>query len=113
MPLRCVPPQNRPTAAELTTCRPFMARELALLPNVQMMLCLGGIAFEQTLRLFREQGTDVPRLKFNHGAHYELGTDSPDLLCCYHPSLQNTNTGRLTPEMMDEVLARVRYYLRP
>ncbi len=127
MPLRCVPPQNRPTAAELHTCRPFMAREIALLPNVQVILCLGGIAFAQTLRLLREIGCDVPRWKFAHGAQFELthpcegSTDGasafslglPTLLCCYHPSLQNTNTGRLTPAMMDEILARAQALLRP
>lgn len=125
-PLRCVPPQNRPTAEELNTCRPFMGRQLALLPNVQVILCLGGIAFEQTLRVLREQGHDMPRLKFGHGAHYVLdlanagsGANleqdaSPGvgrvyhLLGCYHPSLQNTNTGRLTPDMMDAVLAQAR-----
>ena len=120
MPLRCAPPQNRPTAAELATCRPFMAREIALLPNVQAILCLGGIAFEQTLRLLREQGHDVPRLKFAHGAHYVVETREPSqgsnaprhLLCCYHPSQQNTNTGRLTADMMDAVLAQARSLIR-
>lgn len=117
-PLRCVPPQNRPTAEELHTCRPFMGRELALLPNVQVLLCLGGIAFEQTLRLLREQAYDVPRLKFGHGSHYVVGPAHGtgrrfDLLGCYHPSRQNTNTGRLTPEMMDTVLAQARALLRP
>lgn len=124
MPLRCVPPQNRPTAEELNTCRPFMAREVALLPSVQVILCLGGIAFAQTLLLLREQGHDVPRLTFAHGAHYETRpADQPGdpgqglrqpyhLLCCYHPSQQNTHTGRLTPEMMDDVLATARTLLR-
>lgn len=126
MPLRCAPPQNRPTAAELDTCRPYMAREIALLPNVQVILCLGGIAFDQTLRLLREMGCDMPRWKFAHGAHYELtkpcegatnlglapSQGSFTLLCCYHPSLQNTNTGRLTPDMMDGVLAQARVLLR-
>lgn len=111
MPLRCVPPQNRPTAVELTRCRPFMARELALLPNLQAILCLGGIAFEQTLRVLRETGMDAPRWKFAHGAHYELD-DSLHILGCYHPSLQNTNTGRLTPDMIDEVLAQARRTFR-
>ena len=111
MPLRCVPPQNRPMANELTTCRPFMARELALLPNMQVILCLGGIAFDQTLRVLREMGMDAPRWKFAHGAHYTLD-DTVHLLGCYHPSLQNTNTGRLTPAMIDDVLAQARSLLR-
>lgn len=123
MPLRCVPPQNRPAAAELDTCRPFMEREIALLPNVQVILCLGGIAFDRTLRLLRDLGYDAPRTKFAHGARYDLepsgeaqnpAWDRPlILLCCYHPSLQNTNTGRLTPAMMDEVLAQARRLMHP
>ena len=116
MPLRCVPPQNRPVADELNSCRPYMEREIALLSRVQVILCLGGVAFEQTLRTLREMGMDVPRLKFSHGARYEIGGSAGDadplsdkweqlsVLCCYHPSLQNTNTGRLTPAMMDGVL---------
>ncbi len=113
MPVRCVPPQNRPTAQELDACRPFMAREIALLPHVQVVLCLGRIAFEHYLRFLREAGHDTPRLAFAHGAHYSLGNDLPELLCSYHPSLQNTNTGRLTPAMLDDVLAQARALLRP
>ncbi len=117
-PLRCVPPQNRPTAEELATCRPFFVREMTLLPNTQGIVCLGGIAFDQTLRLLRDSGLDVPRWKFAHGAEFELQTGGSELLSrdsevvhilgCYHPSLQNTNTGRLTPEMMDDVLVRAK-----
>ena len=113
MPVRCVPPQNRPTAQEIDNCRPFMAREIKLLTNVQVVLCLGQIAFERYLRFLRETGHDAPRLAFGHGAQYSLGRELPDLLCSYHPSLQNTNTGRLTPAMLDGVLAQVRARLQP
>ena len=92
---RCAPPQNRPTPAELDNCRPFLAREITLLPNVQIMLCLGHLAFEGAQRVLREMGASVPRLAFEHGKLYELGEGLPQLMACYHPSLQNTNTGRL------------------
>jgi uracil-DNA glycosylase family 4 len=123
MPLRCVPPQNRPVADELNACRPYMAREIALLPRVQVLLCLGGVAFEQTLRTLRGMGMEIPRMKFSHGAQYEIEGSAGDadplagrwkrlsVLCCYHPSLQNTNTGRLTPDMLDRVLNEARLLL--
>ena len=105
---RCVPPQNRPTAAELANCRPFLLRELALLDKVQVVIALGHIAFDGYLRALHEQGHDLPKLKFQHGARIELPTGLPLLLPCYHVSRQNTNTGRLTAEMLDAVLAMAR-----
>ncbi|RME52126.1 MAG: uracil-DNA glycosylase [Caldilineae bacterium] len=109
---RCVPPKNRPTAAELANCRPFLQRELALLPRVQVVVTLGRIAFDGYLRALREMGHALPRLQFAHGAHHILPEGLPHLLCSYHPSLQNTNTGRLTPAMMDEIFARAQALLR-
>ena len=102
---RCVPPQNRPTAAELANCRPFLLRELALLDTVQVVIALGHIAFDGYLRALREQGHELPARKFQHGARIELPAGLPLLLPCYHVSRQNTNTGRLTPDMLDAVLA--------
>ena len=102
---RCVPPQNRPTAAELVNCRPFLLRELALLDKVQVVIALGHIAFDGYLRALREQGHELPARKFQHGARIELPAGLPLLLPCYHVSRQNTNTGRLTPDMLDAVLA--------
>lgn len=110
---RCAPPQNKPTTAELDTCRPFLARELTLLPNPQILFCLGHLAFEGTLRVLREAGANVPRFKFAHGAYYEMGEGWPSVMACYHPSQQNTNTGVLTPAMMDAVLAQAKTRLRP
>ncbi len=108
---RCAPPKNRPTAAELANCLPYLQTELQLLPNASVILALGGIAFDYTLRALRNLGTPVPRPKpkFAHGAVVDLGRYT--LLGCYHPSQQNTFTGRLTPEMMDAVLGRVRLLL--
>ena len=105
---RCVPPQNKLVAQELHNCRPFLVRELEALPNVRAIMPLGGIAFEATLRALRDMGHDIPRHKFAHGVLVELPDGLPPLLPSYHVSLQNTNTGRLTPEMFDDVLNRVK-----
>jgi uracil-DNA glycosylase family 4 len=112
---RCAPPDNRPTPQELNNCRPFLAHELALLPTTQVMVGLGQIAFDGCVRLFREAGHTLPSLKFGHGLHYPLrsltSANLPHLVGCYHPSRQNTQTGRLTPAMMDEVFALTRSLL--
>ncbi len=104
---RCAPPQNKPTATEIATCRPFFEREFALMPQLQVMLALGGLAFNQSVKLLQANGYDLPRLKFQHGLHHPLTRPSDvgphHLLACYHPSRQNTQTGRLTPAMLDEV----------
>ncbi len=105
---RCAPPQNRPTGEELANCRPFLARELALLGNAQVVLALGQVAFAGYLLLLREQGVAIPRLKFAHGAQYTLSPTLPRLVAAYHPSRQNTQTGRLTMEMFDAVLESAR-----
>lgn len=101
---RCAPPDNKPTHEELLTCRPFLERELALLP-VQTVLALGKIAFEGLLALWRDQGHAIPALPFAHGARYDLGGGLPQLRASYHPSRQNTQTGRLTLGMFDAVFA--------
>ncbi len=105
---RCAPPQNRPTAAELANCLPYLEAELRALPRVRVLMALGGIAFEYSLRALRSLGEAMPRPKpkFAHGAEVVIGRYT--LLGCYHPSQQNTFTGRLTPAMMDAVLARAR-----
>ncbi len=113
---RCAPPDNRPTAEELNTCRPYLAREWALMPQIRVVLALGQIAFDGCQRLLREMGyEDLPRLKFGHGLHYSLSsasaTETRHLIASYHPSRQNTQTGRLTPAMLDQVFALVRSLL--
>jgi uracil-DNA glycosylase family 4 len=111
---RCVPPGNRPTAEEIATCRPFLAREWTLMPQTRVILALGQMAFDGCLRLLREVGyDDVPRLKFGHGLSYSISspTGSRHLVASYHPSRQNTQTGRLTPAMLDEVFALARSLL--
>ena len=115
-PVRCAPPDNRPTPEEFDRCRPFFAREWALLREVRVVLALGGLAWTSALRVLGEHGAAVPRPApvFGHGA--EVVLDVPErgrvtLLGSYHVSRQNTNTGRLTPAMFDAVLGRARRLL--
>ena len=108
---RCAPPGNRPTAEEFETCRPYLLREMELLTRVRVVLALGQLAFDGVQRAWREQGHAVPRMRFKHGAWFEPGEGLPVLAASYHPSRQNTNTGRLTEAMLDQVFNRIRSYL--
>jgi uracil-DNA glycosylase family 4 len=107
--VRCAPPANRPTPGERDACLPWSVRELELLPGVRLILCLGGFAWDAALRLRAAAGMAVPRPKprFGHGVLFDDGSRLP-LLGCFHPSQQNTFTGKLTAEMLDAVLARAR-----
>ena len=106
--VRCAPPANRPTPAERDTCLPYAVRELALLRRARAIVCLGGFAWDAALRILARRGGEVPRPRprFGHGAQALVG--DVVLLGCYHPSQQNTFTGRLAPGMMEEVLRRAR-----
>jgi uracil-DNA glycosylase family 4 len=109
--VRCAPPANRPTPAEREECQPWSVRELRLLENVRVILCLGAFAWDAALRLtvaIADPPTSLPRPrpKFGHGA--EFAGERYALLGCYHPSQQNTFTGKLTEPMIDEVLQRAR-----
>ncbi|MDF1594966.1 MAG: uracil-DNA glycosylase [Acidimicrobiia bacterium] len=110
---RCAPPANKPTGEELTLCRPWLEAELDLLDRVQVVVPLGGLAFNQMLRIYSDRGVAVPkpRPKFGHGVAVELGPGGPVLLASYHPSQQNTFTGRLTEQMLDAVFERARSLL--
>ncbi|MEJ7875723.1 MAG: uracil-DNA glycosylase, partial [Solirubrobacterales bacterium] len=101
--VRCAPPDNKPTPAERDECVPYLARELALLSGARVLLCLGGFAWDGVLRTLRAAGLEAPRPKprFGHGAQAEVRPY--ELLGSYHPSQQNTFTGRLTEEMLDGV----------
>ncbi|MEQ7849178.1 uracil-DNA glycosylase [Nocardioides kribbensis] len=110
--VRCAPPQNRPTPAERDTCAPWLDRELALVgEHVRVVVALGAFGWAAALGGVRRAGWQVPRpaARFGHGAQARLvrpdGEEVP-LLGCYHPSQQNTFTGRLTEPMLDEVLGR-------
>jgi uracil-DNA glycosylase len=106
---RCAPPDNKPTPAELANCATWLDQELALLTGLRVVVCLGHIAWNGFLQHLRRQGhelraTDFP---FRHGVEYKM-PGGITLLGSYHPSLQNTNTGRLTREMFLDIFARAR-----
>lgn len=109
--VRCAPPDNRPTTEERDTCSPWIEGELRLLADhVRVVVALGGYGWDATLRSYAALGWRVPRPKprFGHGAEATISGDgrSVTLLGCYHPSQQNTFTGRLTEQMLDDVLGR-------
>ena len=106
-PCRCAPPDNKPLPEELARCAPFLDRELALLP-LKVVLALGGIAWNATLTWMQRTGVAIPtpRPAFGHGAELAL-PGAPVLVGSYHVSQQNTQTGRLTPAMFDDVMAQV------
>jgi uracil-DNA glycosylase len=102
---RCAPPGNRPTPEERDACLPFLARELELLADARVVLALGAFAWDGVLRALASMGHAAkPRPKFGHGAEAEVGPYR--LVGCFHPSQQNTFTGKLTPAMLDAVLAQ-------
>lgn len=112
--LRCAPPNDRPTAAELERCRPFLEEELGLLAGVRAVLALGRVAFDGYARAIGSaEGSARSRLAFRHGARYDLGDGLPTLFASYHPSPRNTNTRRLTAEAFTGVLADIRDHLGP
>ncbi len=111
--LRCAPPRNKPLPEELQNCEPYLRSELELLKRVRAVLVLGRIAFDTYLRLVWRRDSFPPRssLRFAHGAGYSLPEGLPRLFASYHPSQQNTQTGKLTPAMMRRVLRDIRTYL--
>ena len=112
-PVRCAPPDNKPSRDEILRCRPFFDQELATLPNVRVVVALGGIAFENYLSALQRPGLIASRSawRFAHGAEYETHVGGPVVLCSYHPSQQNTSTGRLTADMLRDIFARARLIL--
>lgn len=106
--VRCAPPQNKPSRSEIETCRSYLVREIEALSHLSVVIALGRIAFDGFLAAWREIGREVPRPKpkFTHGAEYALV--GARLLASYHPSQQNTFTGRLTRSMFHRVFRRAR-----
>ena len=102
--VHCAPPANRPLPSERDNCLPYAREELELLPTVTVIVCLGGFAWDSAGRLF---SLERPRPRFGHGVEHAV-PDGPWLLGCYHPSQQNTFTGRLTEPMLDGVFSRAR-----
>jgi uracil-DNA glycosylase family 4 len=109
--VRCAPPANKPTPAERDNCAPWYRRELDLvLPGTRSIVCLGKFAYDALLAALIALGADVPRPrpKFGHGVEYRIPTPHGEVtvLGCFHPSQQNTFTGKLTEQMLDDVLGR-------
>ena len=102
----CAPPGNKPEPQELRNCRPYFERELALLRDVRVVVVLGKVAFDTYLRV---RGERVSGFAFGHNVLHDL---TPSLLCSYHPSQQNTSTGKLTQTMLNEVFQRARDIIR-
>jgi uracil-DNA glycosylase len=104
---RCAPPANKPLPEERDRCLPFLEREIEALGSLRVIAALGAYAWDGALRALAELGTEVrPKPRFGHAAEAALG--SLTLLGCFHPSQQNTFTGKLTPSMLDDVMARAR-----
>ncbi len=106
--VRCAPPGNRPTPEEIGRCLPHLGAELDALPNIRVIVALGRIGFDAYVKLLRDRGVIVrPRPKFGHGSVATL-PNGHTLIGSYHPSRQNTNTGKLTPPMMRAVFTAAR-----
>jgi uracil-DNA glycosylase family 4 len=109
--IRCAPPKNKPLPEEIENCQPYFLEELDLLRNVKVIVPLGQIAFTQTLKSLRIKGYEVPPLLFGHGRVYSLRTPNSELrtlITSYHPSQQNTQTGKLTRPMFHRIFKTVR-----
>jgi uracil-DNA glycosylase family 4 len=108
----CAPPDNKPTPDEFHNCREYLERELDLLPGVQVIVALGKIAFDAYLTILKARGVIVSRAAyaFGHGVEYRVAGIT--LLGCYHPSQQNTSTGKLTAAMLRDVFERARTLLK-
>ena len=106
--VRCAPPGNKPTPQEIRRCRSFLERELELLPKVRVVVALGKIAFDVYLSILRDRGVIRSRsaFVFAHNAAHRIGPGQPLLISSYHPSQQNTSTGRLTERMLLEVFLK-------
>ena len=106
----CAPPGNKPTPEELRNCRPYFERELELLPNLKVIVALGKIAFDVYLDTLKSRGviTSRARFVFGHDLVYRPAPGLPVLISSYHPSQQNTSTGKLTEEMLTDVFRRAR-----
>jgi uracil-DNA glycosylase family 4 len=111
--VHCAPPGNRPTALEQNECSSWLEREIEAFADLRVIVALGGIGFDRVLRVGRSRGwaIPVPKPRFGHGREFAI-TDRTTLIAAYHPSQQNTFTGRLTEQMLDGVFDRARALLR-
>jgi uracil-DNA glycosylase len=111
--VRCAPPQNKPTPKEIANCAVFLDREMAVLKKVQVVVALGRIGFDAYLNYLKRRGLPVSKadIVFSHAAHYAV-PDGRTLMCSYHPSQQNTQTGKLTEKMFTDVFLKARKLLK-
>ena len=111
--VRCAPPGNKPTREEMANCRSYLEAELDLLPRVKVVVALGRIAFDVYLSVLQDRGLIASRssFRFGHNAAHVTGEGQPLLISSYHPSQQNTSTGRLTETMFLQVFRRARKHL--
>jgi len=107
--VRCVPPQNKPTPQEMTSCRPYLVKTIEALPRLRAIVALGRIAHESALRAL---GRRLAAHPFAHGARHDLGEGAPVVFDSYHCSRYNTNTGVLTTDMFRDVLRATRDFVR-
>jgi uracil-DNA glycosylase family 4 len=111
--VRCAPPKNKPTLKEIENCKRYWTDELRFLPNVQVILALGRIAFDTYVKFLKERGLETKGIKFRHGALYKFPDQHQALIASYHPSRQNTQTGKLTKAMFDSVLGEIQRIMEP
>jgi uracil-DNA glycosylase family 4 len=106
----CAPPGNKPAPAEIRNCRPYFERELHLLPDLKVVVALGKIAFDNYLDVLKSRGAIPSRaaFQFGHDRQFRIGKGQPVLVSSYHPSQQNTSTGKLTEKMLTDVFRRAR-----
>jgi uracil-DNA glycosylase family 4 len=106
----CAPPGNKPLPEELRNCRPYLEQELDLLKQVRVVVALGKIAFDVYLDILKSRGVIASRaaFQFGHNVEHEIASGTPRLLASYHPSQQNTSTGKLTEKMLTDVFLRAR-----
>jgi uracil-DNA glycosylase family 4 len=112
-PVRCVPPDNKPSLEEILTCRPYLVRELALLKRVTVVVALGSIGLAAYLSVLKDSGVLKSRaaFRFGHGVIHRTHEGGPLVLISYHPSQQNTSTGRLTSTMLRDIFLEARRLL--
>jgi uracil-DNA glycosylase family 4 len=104
---RCVPPQNKPTPAEIRNCLPYMQHEISQMENLKVVVALGAIAQNHVLKIYSELAQEKQQFPFSHGRLDIFPGNMPYLISSYHPSRQNTQTGRLTTEMFDQIWSQV------
>jgi uracil-DNA glycosylase family 4 len=111
--VRCAPPENKPTRVEFERCRPYLVEEIKLFRSIRVVIALGKIAFDSFLAAYQESGGTVPkpRPRFGHGASMVL-SNGLTLICSYHPSQQNTFTGKLTRPMFDSIFEKAKAALQ-